>query len=170
MPQMLLPIFPVGMNYINDHIGFQEQEGMVYYFHGMMPVFSHAKEDLASFRFITSQLVAGGNVKLIEISRAFGISYINVKRNVALPSFHDHVGVRVAPRELLHRAGDLDGRVEIEVRARVVRRSGSGDAGGRQCCKSVSAHPTYSSARSGGRAVHCTPAAPRWTPPERLRV
>lgn len=80
---MLLPIFPTGMNYINDHIGFQEQEGIVYYFHGMLPVFSHAKEDLASFRFITSQLVAGGNVKLIEISRAFGISYINVKRNVA---------------------------------------------------------------------------------------
>ncbi len=80
---MLLPIFPPGLNYINDHVGFEERDGQVYYFHGMMPVFSHAKEDLASFRFITSQLVVGGNVKLIEISKAFGISYINVKRNAA---------------------------------------------------------------------------------------
>ncbi len=80
---MLLPIFPPGLNYINDQIGFEEREGQVYYFHGMMPVFSHAKEDLASFRFITSQLVVGGNVKQIEISKAFGISYVNVKRNVA---------------------------------------------------------------------------------------
>lgn len=83
MPQMLLPIFPKNLTFINEHIGFQEKDGQVYYFHGIMPVFSHAKEDLASFRFIISQLVNGGNVKQIEISKAFGIPYVTVKRNVA---------------------------------------------------------------------------------------
>jgi len=84
MPQMLLPIFPPGINHINDIVGFQVEEGKVYYFHGLLPVFNHDEDDLNSFRFITSQLVVGSNVKSIEISRAFGISYISVKRNVAL--------------------------------------------------------------------------------------
>jgi transposase len=84
MPQMLLPIFPPGLNHISEHVGFKEEDGRIYYFHGMLPVFSHAKEDLASFKFITSQLVVGGNAKLIDISKAFGIPYINVKRNISL--------------------------------------------------------------------------------------
>ena len=84
MPQMLLPIFPPGTNRINDFIGFQVENGIVYYYHGILPVFSHEEDDLNSFRFITSQLVVSGNVKLIEISKAFGMTYISVKRNVAL--------------------------------------------------------------------------------------
>ncbi len=84
MPQMLLPVFPPGTTRINDLIGFEAKDGIVYYFHGILPVFSHDEADLNSFRFITSQLVVGGNVKQIEISKAFGIPYISVKRNVAL--------------------------------------------------------------------------------------
>jgi hypothetical protein len=80
--QLQLPIFPVSMTHINNNIGFQNIEGTVYYFHGLMPVFSHDEGDMDAFRFITSQLVIGGNVKQIEISRAFGIPYVNVKRSV----------------------------------------------------------------------------------------
>jgi len=82
MPQMQLPIFPTGLTPINNLIGFEKREGRVYYFHGILPVFSHEEDDIESFRFITSQLVVSGNVKQIEISKAFGIAYINVKRNV----------------------------------------------------------------------------------------
>jgi hypothetical protein len=84
MPQMLLPIFTPGVKRINDLIGFEVKDGRVYYLHGILPVFSHDVEDLNSFRFITSQLALSGNVKQIEISKAFGIPYITVKRNVAL--------------------------------------------------------------------------------------
>lgn len=84
MPQMQLPIFPTGLTHINNLIGFEKREGQVYYFHGILPVFFHEEDDIESFRFITSQLVVSGNVKQIEISRAFGISYINVKRNVKI--------------------------------------------------------------------------------------
>ena len=84
MPQMQLPIFPAGLTHINNLIGFEKREGRVYYFYGILPVFSHEEDDIESFRFITSQLVVSGNVKQIEISRAFGISYINVKRNVKM--------------------------------------------------------------------------------------
>ncbi|MBW2015198.1 MAG: hypothetical protein JRI69_15750 [Deltaproteobacteria bacterium] len=84
MPQIQLPIFPAGLTHINNLIGFEKREGRVYYFHGILPVFFHEEDDIESFRFITSQLVVSGNVKQIEISRAFGISYINVKRNVKI--------------------------------------------------------------------------------------
>jgi transposase-like protein len=82
MPQMLLPIFPTELTLINNKIGFQKNEGSVYYFNGMMPIFSHAEDDLASFRFITSQMVVLGNATQAEIVRAFGISPISMKRYV----------------------------------------------------------------------------------------
>lgn len=82
MPQTLLPIYPSGLIFINPRIGFEKKDGRIYYFHGLLPVFSHDESDLESFRFITSQLVVGGNVKAIEIAQAFGVSYISVKRNV----------------------------------------------------------------------------------------
>ena len=82
MPQMQLPIFPPGLTFINRQIGFEKKEGRIYYFHGLLPVFSHDKDDLESFRFITSQLIVGGNVKQVEIVKAFGVSSISVKRSV----------------------------------------------------------------------------------------
>ena len=84
MPQLQLPIFPNGLTPINNLIGFEKKEGRVYYFHGILPVFSHEEDDIESFRFITSQLVVSGNVKQIQISKAFGIPYVNVKRSVKI--------------------------------------------------------------------------------------
>lgn len=82
MPQLQLPIFPPGLTFINRQIGFEKKDGRIYYFHGLLPVFSHDEEDLESFRFITSQLVVGGNVKQADIVKAFGVSSISVKRSV----------------------------------------------------------------------------------------
>ena len=82
MPQMQLPIFPPGLNLINQLVGFEKKEGQVYYFYGTLPIFHHDEDDTESFRFITSQLVVSGNVKQIEIARAFGVPYISVKRSV----------------------------------------------------------------------------------------
>jgi transposase-like protein len=82
MPQIQLPIFPPGLNLINQLVGFEKKEGQVYYFYGTLPIFHHDEDDTESFRFITSQLVVSGNVKQIEIARAFGVPYISVKRSV----------------------------------------------------------------------------------------
>jgi transposase len=84
MPQMLLPIFPFESVSINEILGFQRKDDMVYYFNGMMPIFSHHVDDLKSFRLITSQLVVNGNASGAEIVRAFGVSKISVKRYVKL--------------------------------------------------------------------------------------
>ncbi len=82
MPQLHLPIFPRELIYINNQIGVEKKDGRVYYFHGLLPVFSHEEKDIESFRYITSQLVQAGNVSQKEIVQAFGVTYISVKRGV----------------------------------------------------------------------------------------
>lgn len=82
MPQTFFPIFPSGLTLINEKIGFQKKDERVYYFNGMMPIFSHHESDLPSFRFITAQLVVLGNATQAEIVRSFGISSISMKRYV----------------------------------------------------------------------------------------
>ena len=77
-----LPLFPPDLTFINRQISFQKKEGRIYYFHGILPLFSHEENDLKSFRLFTSELIVSGNVKGIEISKAFGVSYISVKRSV----------------------------------------------------------------------------------------
>ncbi len=80
MPQTSLPFFPVEIELINNHIGFQKKAGIVYYFNGAMAVFQHCENDYASFRMFTTQLVVNGNAKQIEVVKAFGVSASSVKR------------------------------------------------------------------------------------------
>lgn len=82
MPQLVLPLFSPDCKLINNQVGFEKIGSRIYYFHGRLPVFSHEEDDLESFRFITSQLVVGGNVKQQQIVKAFGVSAISVKRSV----------------------------------------------------------------------------------------
>ena len=82
MPQMQLPVFPEGVTYITDQLAFMKNEGQVTYFNGHMPVFSHAENDIATFRMITSQFCVSGHVKQSDIIRTFGVTPISVKRSV----------------------------------------------------------------------------------------
>lgn len=56
MPQMLLPLFPDGAEHINAQLAFERRNGQVTYFNG--------------------------NATQAEISRAFGVTLISVKRAV----------------------------------------------------------------------------------------
>ena len=82
MPQMHLPFFPDGVEHITSELAFQKKDGQVTYFNGHMPVFIHGEDDIRTFRMITAQFCINGNVKQAEISRAFGITLISVKRAV----------------------------------------------------------------------------------------
>lgn len=82
MPQIQFPFFPEGVSHITPLLAFAKSEGRVTYFAGGMPVFSHDEKDLASFRMITAQFCENGNAKQAEISRAFGVAKITVKRAV----------------------------------------------------------------------------------------
>jgi hypothetical protein len=65
---------------LGERVAVVEKDGVVWYFHYDMPVFSHAVSDLSSFRMFTSSLCDKGQCKLVEVERAFGVTAISVKR------------------------------------------------------------------------------------------
>ena len=82
MPQLHLPVFPSGVTPITEVLAFGKQDGRVTYFSGQLPVFSHAEDDVASFRMITSQFCVPGCASQSDVIRAFGVTSISVKRSV----------------------------------------------------------------------------------------
>ena len=82
MPQTLLPIFSEGMTLINNIVAYEKRDGKIYYFLGQAILFQHDANDKKSFRFITSQLIDNGNIKQMDIVRAFNVSKSSVKRYV----------------------------------------------------------------------------------------
>jgi transposase len=116
MPQTLLPVYPSDAIPINDIISFCKRDGSIYYFHGSLPIFTHAENDLKAFRMFTSQLAVNGTCKQAEIVRAFGISSISMKRHVkkfrtggsnAFFAPHRKRQPRVLTPEVLKRAQEL---------------------------------------------------------------
>jgi hypothetical protein len=82
-PQTFVPIFASGTIPINQDLAYQKRDGRVYYFNGhALPVFSHAEDDVKSFKMIVSQFYVNGNVTQAEIIRTFGIPPISLKRAV----------------------------------------------------------------------------------------
>jgi hypothetical protein len=67
-------VFPASSTAITSELAFEQRDGQVYYFNGYLPVFTHPADDIASFRFFTSQLIAHGSSSQGQISRAFGAS------------------------------------------------------------------------------------------------
>ena len=82
MPQLQLPFFPEGVTHITATLAFRKEGGQIIYFNGHMPVFIHAEEDIRSFRMITAQFCVNGTTKQSQISQAFGVPKISVKRAV----------------------------------------------------------------------------------------
>lgn len=80
MPQVQLPIFPVGTTAITEELGFERRGQQVVYLNGHLAVFTHEVEDLASFRLFTTQLIVNGTASQSQIARAFGVPLRTVKR------------------------------------------------------------------------------------------
>ena len=80
MPQVQLPVFPVGTTAISSDLGFERQGQQIVYLNGHLPVFTHEVDDLESFRFFTSQLIANGTASQTQIATAFGVPLITIKR------------------------------------------------------------------------------------------
>ena len=78
--QLLLPIFPADTKMISKCLGVYQRDSIVQYIANGLPIYSHASEDLQSFRFITSNFINQGLCKSSEVSRCFGIPVDSVKR------------------------------------------------------------------------------------------
>jgi transposase len=77
-------MFARGVTSITTELGYERRDGRVTYFNGATPVFSHAEDDLATFRMITSQFCVNGGCTQPDIVRAFGVPLSTVKRYCAL--------------------------------------------------------------------------------------
>lgn len=82
MLQTKFPIFPDGVTNITSELAFKKENGVITYFNFSMPVFVHGEEEYETFRMITSQFCVNGITTQAEISRAFGVTLVSVKRGV----------------------------------------------------------------------------------------
>jgi len=82
MPQVQLPIFPEGTTLISAELAFEHRDDQIVYWNGHLPVFTHEAEDLASFRFFSTQLIINGSATQGQIVKAFGVPLTTVKRYV----------------------------------------------------------------------------------------
>jgi transposase-like protein len=98
MPQLQLPMFPRGVASLTEDLAFQQEDGKVVYFHGLLPVFQHDEKDLKSFRMYTSQLIANGTVRQRDVVRAFGVPLATVKRYMKVHRRHGAAGFFQQPR------------------------------------------------------------------------
>lgn len=88
MPQVQLPFFPEGVAHINANLAFIKEDGRITYVNGNMPIFIHDSDDYRTFKMITAQFCVNGNAKQVEISCAFGVPAISVKR--AVKRYREH--------------------------------------------------------------------------------
>lgn len=80
MPQVQLPIFPLGTTHINAELAFRREADQIVYYNGHLPVFTHAASDLASFRVFTTQLLINSTASYGQIVKAFGVPMRTLKR------------------------------------------------------------------------------------------
>ena len=82
MPQLQLPIFPEGVQEINNNVAVQCRDGKVVYIHGHLPVFQHEENSVKSFRFFTSHMIDAGTIRASDVTRTFGVPLATVKRDL----------------------------------------------------------------------------------------
>ena len=82
MPQIHFPLFPDGVHHINSRLAFSNTNGQIRYFNGQSAIAGHHKDDLRTFRAITSQFCVLGVATQAEVARAFGIPKLSVLRSV----------------------------------------------------------------------------------------
>ncbi|MDR1896619.1 MAG: hypothetical protein LBR10_07510, partial [Prevotellaceae bacterium] len=71
MSQLLLPLFPSSSRMITPSLAVYEQGDTIYYLHCGMPIYSHHKEDMKKFRYVTSGLVLQGLCNQSDIVETF---------------------------------------------------------------------------------------------------
>ena len=98
MPQIQMPLFPQGTTELTSHLAFEVRDGRVTYFYGHLPVFTHDKDDVRTFRMITSQFIVNGVVKQSQIIKALGLPAVTVKRYVKLYRTKGTAGFFQEPR------------------------------------------------------------------------
>ena len=118
MPQLQLPMFPVGVTEINTRVAVEAKGGVGFVISmGHLPVFQHDEKDVWSFRMFTSQMIVNGTAKPKEIVQTFRVPigtvkrYMKVYRDCGAKGFYEpkprHSSASVLKGEVLERAQQL---------------------------------------------------------------
>jgi hypothetical protein len=78
--QLHLPLFPTNTTLVSSTLGVYENEGMVQYIVNGLPVYSHSKDNLQAFRYITSNFIHEKLCRKTEVQRCFHVSEDSVQR------------------------------------------------------------------------------------------
>lgn len=78
----MLPLIPHGASKISDNFSIIKESDQWTYFHGCLPIATHAANDLIAFRIFTSSFITTGRCRNIDIIRTFGVSKSSVIRNL----------------------------------------------------------------------------------------
>lgn len=80
MPELILPVIPLGATRITGLVSVYRTEEMWTYFWTVYPIYSHGSKDHRMFRFIIAQLIQAGACRQVDILKTFGISKSCVDR------------------------------------------------------------------------------------------
>lgn len=72
--QLLLPLFPKGATMISESVGIFNDDGIVQYIHGGLPIYAHKESDLNHFKYIISNLIEQGICRKTDIAKCFGVT------------------------------------------------------------------------------------------------
>jgi hypothetical protein len=88
-------MFPAGSVEINRDLACRTEGEQVVCYNGHLPVFTHAKRDLASFRKFTNQRIVQGSATQGQVARALGVPLVAIKRVTKLYRERSAVGFLV---------------------------------------------------------------------------
>lgn len=78
--QMQLPLFPDKTQLLSASWGVRQIDDSVYYLHNGSPVYTHHKDDINTYRFVTASLIVNNYCRPIDLSKIFNVSERNFQR------------------------------------------------------------------------------------------
>src|SRR5690606_33929555 len=79
--KLILPLFPTGTKMISEYVGVYDNDGLIQYIANGLPIFSHPKDDLDAFRYITCNLIKLKLCRKVDIQRGFHVSSDSITRS-----------------------------------------------------------------------------------------
>lgn len=78
--QMQLPLFPSNTELLSPSWGVKKEDDFVYYLHNGSPVYTHHKDDLNTYRYVTASLIVHNHCSASDLSRVLGVGVRNFHR------------------------------------------------------------------------------------------
>lgn len=77
---MQLPLFPENTELLSPSWGVKKEADFIYYLHNGSPVYTHHKDDLNTYRYVTGSLIENNHCSASDLSRVLGVSVRNFHR------------------------------------------------------------------------------------------